>query len=161
MTTHTLRHHPASDSGLARWIGTGAVAGAVSVIVFHQAVAALLFALGITERIPYSTQPTAPFGLPQLWSIAFWGGAWGALLAASLRRLDGARLIAAATIFGAVLPTLVAWTLVAALKGQPLFAGGHAQGMATGLLVNAAWGLGTGIGLALFGRRYSIPQGRA
>ena len=62
-------------------------------IAFHQAVAALLFALGITERIPYSTQPTAPFGVPQLWSIAFWGGVWGALLAASPRRLDGARLI--------------------------------------------------------------------
>jgi hypothetical protein len=76
MTTHTLRHHQASQGGRARWIGTGALAGALSVIVFHQAVAALLFALGITERMPYSMQPSAPFGVPQLWSIAFWGRLW-------------------------------------------------------------------------------------
>jgi hypothetical protein len=149
MTTHTLRHHQASQSGLARWIGTGALAGALSVIVFHQAVAALLFALGVTERMPYSTQPSAPFGVPQLWSIAFWGGLWGIALAAALRGLRGAKLIFAATLFGALLPTLVAWTVVALLKGQPLFAGGLPAGIATGLLVNAAWGLGTGVGLAL------------
>lgn len=38
------------------------------------------------------------------------------------------------------------------LKGQALFAGGAPKGIVFGLLVNAAWGLGTGIGLAVFGR---------
>jgi hypothetical protein len=82
---------------------------------------------------------------------------WGVLLAAALRsyaRSYGDRaLVVAATIFGAFLPSLVAWTVVAALKGQPLFAGGAPKALAVGLLVNAAWGLGTGTGLALFGRR--------
>jgi len=45
------------------------------------------------------------------------------------------------------------WIVVAALKGLPLFAGGAPKALAVGLLVNAAWGLGTGTGLALFGRR--------
>ena len=148
MATHALSPH--HESGLARWLGTGAIAGAISVIVFHQALAALLYVLGLTERLPYSMQPTHPLGVPQLWSIVFWGAAWGAVLAATLRRLHGAALILAATLFGAILPSLVAWTLVAALKGQPLFAGGAPDGLAFGLLVNAAWGLGTGIGLALF-----------
>jgi hypothetical protein len=97
-------------------------------------------------------QPTKPFGLAQLWSIVFWGAVWGVALAAALSRLEGVRLLLAATVFGAVLPTLVAWTIVASLKGQPLFAGGVPKAMLVGLLVNAAWGLGTGIGLAVFGR---------
>jgi len=141
-----------TKENLGRWIVVGFLSGAVSVLLCHQVIAALLHAIGITPRVPYSTQPTGPLGVAQVWSLAFWGGVWGVLLAAALRRyVDGALVIAAA-IFGAILPSLVAWTLVAALKGQPLFAGGALKGLAVGLLVNAAWGLGTGTGLALFGR---------
>ena len=155
MTTHALPHY-ADRSSLARWIAVGVVFGALSVLVCHQTVAMLLYSIGMTQRMPYSMQPTQPFGIAQLWSIVFWGGVWGAALAAALRRLDGMRLVIAATVFGAILPTLVAWTVVASLKGQPLFAGGIPKAMAVGLLVNAAWGLGTGIGLAVLGRPLKI-----
>ena len=76
-----------------------------------------------------------------------------ALLAASLAKLDGARLLVAATLFGAILPTLVAWFVVAPLKGAPMAAGWAPAAMMVGPIVNAAWGLGTGIGLLLLGRR--------
>ena len=155
MTTHALSH-PREQSNLLRWIGVGILAGALAVLVCHQTVALLLYSMGITPRMPYSMQPTQPLGIAQLWSIVFWGGVWGAALAAALRRLDGARLVIAATLFGALLPTLVAWTVVASLKGQALFAGGVPKAMAVSLLVNAAWGLGTGTGLAVFGRRLKI-----
>ena len=137
---------------LPRWIIVGFVAGALSVLVFHQGAAALLHALDLTPRAPYSLQPTQPLGVPQLTSIAFWGGLWGILLAATFARLQGARLILAATIFGAILPTLVAWFVVAPLKGQPMAAGFVPAAMIIGPIVNAAWGLGTGLGLAIFGR---------
>lgn len=151
MSSNALHHYPAT-SELPRWLVVGFVSGAVSVLLFHQGTAALLHALELTAHAPYSLTPTSPFGVPQLGSIAFWGGIWGVLLAASLGRLDGAPLVLAAAAFGAVLPTLVAWFLVAPLKGQPLAAGGIPMAMAVGVMVNGAWGLGTGIGLALFGR---------
>jgi len=138
---------------MQRWIVVGALSGAVAVLVFHQGAAAALHALDLTARTPYSMQPTAPWGVPQLWSIAFWGGVWGALLAAMLARLDGGRLLLASLIFGAVLPTLVAWFVVAPLKGQPMAGGFVPAAMALGPIVNGAWGLGTGLGLMLFGRR--------
>jgi hypothetical protein len=141
-----------TKENLGRWIVVGFLSGAVSVLLCHQVIAALLHAIGITPRIPYSMQPTRPLGIAQVWSLAFWGGVWGVLLAAALRRYVDGALVIAATIFGAILPSLVAWTVVAALKGQPLFAGGAPKALAVGLLVNAAWGLGTGTGLALFGR---------
>jgi hypothetical protein len=74
------------------------------------------------------------------------------LFAALLRRLDGAPLVAAALVLGAVLPTLVAWFVVAPLKGQPMAAGFVPMAMALGVIANGAWGLGTGLGLALFRR---------
>lgn len=158
MTSQALRHHPAT-SGLPRWLIVGFVSGAVSVLVFHQGTAALLHALDLTARAPYSMQPTSPFGVPQLWSITFWGGIWGALLAATLARLDGAPLVIASLVFGAVLPTLIAWFIVAPLKGLPMAAGGVPMAMAIGPIVNGAWGLGAGIGLALFGRPRHSPKG--
>jgi hypothetical protein len=147
--------------GLARWILTGFLAGAVSVLIFHQGAVLLLNALELTERAPYSMQPTQPYGVPQLWSLAFWGGVWGALFAALLRRFAGAGLVAVSLLLGAVLPTLVAWFLVAPLKGQPVAAGLVPMAMAFGVIVNAAWGLGTGLGLAIFGRERTTDRRHA
>jgi hypothetical protein len=151
-------HHYPSTSELPRWLVTGFISGAVAVLVFHQGATALLHALDLTPRVPYSFEPSTPFGIPVVWSLTFWGGIWGALLAASLGRLAGASLVPGGALFGAALPTLAAWFLVAPLKGQPLAAGGVATAMAVGVIVNAAWGLGTGIGLALFGRHDSAAM---
>jgi hypothetical protein len=158
MNTHALRHdHHASESSLPRWIVVGFLSGAISVLVFHQGAAALLHALGLTPGAPYSMTPTAPWGIPQVGSLAFWGGVWGIAFAALLGRLDRGALVVASVFLGAVLPTLVAWFVVAPLKGQPPAAGGVPGAMMIGPIVNAAWGLGTGLGLALFGRRTRRP----
>jgi hypothetical protein len=127
-TSHALPHTP-HGAELSRWCLVGFFSGAASVLVFHQAAVALFHLLALTERQPYPLQPTSPWGVPQIWSLVFWGAVWGLLLAVTFARLDGMRLLVAATAFGAILPTLVA---------------------RFGL-----WGLGTGIGLALFGRRRS------
>jgi hypothetical protein len=151
MTTHAM---PRDQTALAlpRWLIIGFISGAVSVLLFHQGAAALLHALALTPNAPYSAEPTAPFGIPQVWSLAFWGGVWGVLLAATLARLRGSAFIVGAALFGALLPTLVAWFVVAPLKGQPIAAGFAPMAMLIGPIVNAAWGLGTGLGLALFGQ---------
>jgi hypothetical protein len=148
MVSHVLHR----EAHFSRWLFAGFVSGFVSVLVFHQGAAAILHALELIPRAPYSMQATSPFGIPQLWSIAFWGGIWGIVLAAALFRLDGARLLLAALVFGAIFPTLVAWFVVAPLKGQPVAGGFVPAAMAIGPIVNGAWGVGTGIGLALFGR---------
>jgi hypothetical protein len=89
MTSQVLHQYP-EGARLSHWIIVGFVSGAAAVLVFHQGAAALLHALELTARAPYSMQLTSPWGVPQLWSITFWGGRWGALLAATLARLEGA-----------------------------------------------------------------------
>ena len=153
MTTHAMPHDQTALA-LPRWLIVGFISGAVSVLLFHQGAAALLHSLALTPRAPYSMEPAAPFGIPQLWSLAFWGGVWGVVLAAALARLHGGAFIVGAALFGAVLPTLVAWFVVAPLKGQPMAADFVPMAMAIGPIVNAAWGLGTGLGLALFGESH-------
>lgn len=147
---------------LLAWLAMGCLAGAASVLALHQGALAVLHGLGLASRAPYSMQPTAPLGVPQLWSLAFWGGIWGIVLARVLWRLArGARLVLGAVAFAAVCPTLVAWFVVAPLKGQPLAAGGRLSAMATAVVINGAWGLGPGVGLALLGRqRQGAAMGR-
>jgi hypothetical protein len=151
MASHSFHRH-AAGTPVSRWLVVGFISGAIGVLVFHQGALAMLHSLGLTQNAPYSMKLAGPLGIPQVASLAFWGGVWGVILAWSLRRLDGPALVAGATVFGAILPTLVAWFVVAPLKGQPIAAGFVPAGMAVGVIVNAAWGLGTGAGLNLFGR---------
>ena len=130
------------------------IAGFVSVLLFHQGVLALLHAVNFAPRAPYATAPTQPFGIPQIWSSAFWGGIWGLIWVAVMPRFrDDKSYWLAALVFGAIVPTLVAWFVVAPLKGQPIAGGWKLAGIVTGLLVNGAWGIGTAGLLRLFSRK--------
>lgn len=134
------------------WISSF-IAGFFAVLVFHQPVLWLLAALKITQATPYAMKLTGPIGVPQFLSAAFWGGLWGIAFAIVSRRWrQDASYWLKALLFGMLLPTLVAWFIVAPLKGLPVAAGGKINGMVTGLCVNAAWGLGTAILLHVFSR---------
>ena len=49
----------------------GFIAGFLAVLVFHQPVLALLSSLGLAKATLYAMDPTAPFGVPRVISIAF------------------------------------------------------------------------------------------
>lgn len=133
-----------------RRISLAFLAGAIAVLTFHQLTLALLHVAQITPAVPFRMQPTRPFGVPQVLSLAFWGGAWGIVLAAIFDSLPYGRRVAAATLFGAIVPSLVAWFIVMPLKGQPAGGGWAGSSIVTALLVNGAWGIGTVLLLSLF-----------
>lgn len=128
----------------------GFIAGFVAVLLFHQPVLAVLSQIGVAKAGVYSLTPTAPLGVPQVISLAFWGGVWGVLFAAVEQRFPrGPAYWIIAFAFGAILPTLVAWFIVAPLKGLPVAGGWQLNRMITGILINGAWGLGTALLLRL------------
>jgi len=122
-------------------------AGFVAVLVFHQGILALLYGIHFEPHAPFPQQATAPFGVPAIWSLAFWGGVWGLVLAACERWFPrfGPAYLVAALMFGAVGPTFFAWFGVFPLKGIPIAGGFSATALITGVSVNAAWGLGAGL----------------
>jgi hypothetical protein len=127
------------------------VAGFIAVLLFHQPMLALLHAVGITRATAYPTSPVPPLEVPRVLSAAFWGGVWGMvflLLRPWVAR--GRAYFPGAVLFGAFVLSLVAWFVVAPLKGLPIGAGGNPARIATGLLVNGAWGFGTALLLLLF-----------
>lgn len=128
----------------------GFIAGFLAVLVFHQPVLFFLTSSGFAKAATYSMQATAPFGVPQALSLSFWGGMWGIVFALVEGRFPrGGAYWIVAFLFGAIFPTLVAWFVVAPLTGQPVAGGWDIYRMMTGLIINGAWGLGTGLFLAL------------
>jgi len=130
---------------------SGFIAGALSVVIFHQGSAFLLHHVGndipavvaVFGKVaaPFNMAATKPFGVPAIASQCFWGGAWGVVLAFILsRRLFPA--LAFSAIFGALALTVVAVTLVPYLKGLPGWNGAIPW---RGLLFNGAWGFGTAL----------------
>jgi hypothetical protein len=124
------------------------LAGFLATLFFHQPTLFLLKLAGFTDRAPYPMQAVPPFGVPAVISLSFWGGVWGILLWLVLRRRKESTYWTMALLFGAIAPTLVAGLVVAPLKHQPTPRGW--QMIVLGLIVNAAWGLGTAFFLRLF-----------
>ena len=141
-------------------IARGFIAGFASTLMFHQGMLMLLYSAGLTPNMPFDLQPTQPLGVPEVYSLALWGGVWGIVFLWVVGHLPQGRLYwIDSVIFGAVAPSLVAWFVVMPLKGMPMGGGWHAAGIATALLINGAWGLGTGLFLRLGHERFA-PQDR-
>ncbi|MDP1991468.1 MAG: hypothetical protein Q8K00_10635 [Syntrophales bacterium] len=121
------------------------LAGFASTFIFHQGLIAILHAAGCIPRVPYSFAPTAPFQIPQVISLAFWGGVWGIPLWLAIRRMGSPKYWLTALAFGAFLPSIVAWFVVFPLKGQPVAGGWKPSVLLLGLLLNGAWGIGVAL----------------
>lgn len=130
------------------------LAGFAATLIFHQPALWILNAAGVIDRAPYALDPTKPFGIPSVISLALWGGVWGILLWLVVRGdLKGTTYWLIAVVFGAIAPTLVAWFVAAPLKGQPIGGGWKTSAIATAVIINGAWGLGTAVFLKLFRTR--------
>ena len=77
----------------ARIAVLGFCAGFLAVLIFHQGVILLMYGGGLVPNPPFPMRPVPPFGVPQVISLAFWGGVWGILIGAiaSARRFPTAR----------------------------------------------------------------------
>jgi hypothetical protein len=127
------------------------VLGYASTLIFHQGLIAILHAIGFIPRLPYSLAPTAPFQIPQVISLAFWGGVWGVILWLMIRQMKNFKYWLMALVYGALLPSIVAWFVVFPLKGQPIAGGWKPANLIMALLLNGAWGIGFALLMKIFG----------
>ena len=131
-------------------LGMAFVAGVLATLVFHQITLWILHVAGIVPFAPFNMAPTKPFGVPDVVSLAFWGGVWGVLFQLTLARwFKGTAYWIAAIVAGGIFPTLVFLFVVAPLKfgGVPSDIAGF---FVIGFILNAMWGLGWALFLMLF-----------
>lgn len=125
------------------------IAGFVSTLVFHQGAVAALHAAGRWPKPAYPMTPTAPFKVPAVISLAFWGGLWGIALWLAIGGAAGLNYWLLWIVLGALGPTVVALFVVMPLKGMPVAAGWDPKIIVGALILNAAWGFGVALLLRL------------
>lgn len=130
-------------------------AGFIATLLCHQGLFTLFWATGLVEAAPYNLNPTQPFGVPAVISLAFWGGIWGLPTWLIIRNTRGAAYWFAALLFGGFGPSLVALTLVFPLKDRAFMADWDPGVLFAVFLLNAAWGLGVAACMRLAGQHPS------
>jgi hypothetical protein len=137
----------AAIGATAARLGHGFVAGFLATLLFHESGLALLHQVGLFAGAAFDFRPVAPFGVPAVIQMAFWGGVWGivfVLVEHLIARGPGGYWLGA-LLFGAIVPTLVLWFVVLPLKGQPAGHGFRFPGVLVAPFVNGLWGLGTAV----------------
>ncbi len=132
----------------------GCVAGAVSVLLFHQTSLQILFWLGLAPLAAFRVAHVPPFNMPMVVSITFWGAVYGGIFAALTTRLRKPLWW-----FGVPLglcAMLIGWFVFLPLKGQPMAFGGQTGPILRTLLAYNLWGIGVTLILPLLHPR---PRG--
>jgi hypothetical protein len=127
-------------------LALGFVAGAIAVVTVHELINYILHAMGLFPRVPWSMEPSAVTGVPQIVSDMFWGGLWGVLFVLLLGIIPGGSLPVQGLIYGIVAPAILGvFILVPLITGRfPLFFGGDIKLIGSVLLILAGWGAATG-----------------
>jgi hypothetical protein len=121
------------------------IAGFLATLIFHQGLLAALHAAGASPRPAFNMTAVPPLGVPQVISLAFWGGLWAIAMAYAFKDLSGGSYWLWWTVIGAIAPSIVALFVVFPLKGMPMAGGWDPKLIIGALLLNGAWGFGTAL----------------
>lgn len=137
----------------ARQAVFGFVAGALSVLVFHQGMVLALHLMGQIPGFPWSLRSVAPLGVPQIVNQMFWGGLWGIGFVFVGARIPVPSDIGRGAIYGLLGPWLLGnGILVPLFKSGTLLFGFNPQNMWRGALIGAAFGIGIAVFIRLLAR---------
>lgn len=122
----------------------GFLAGVIATLTVHELISLALLNAGAFERVPWSMEPAAMTGIPQIASDAAWGGIWGAMFAVILGAKPKGSMTLRGILLGLLGPALLGvFLLVPFLKGEALFLGGNVDAIVAVLLIAAGFGAAT------------------
>jgi hypothetical protein len=127
-------------------LALGFIAGAIAVVTAHEIINFILLQAGLFPRVPWSMEPAAVTGVPQIVSDMFWGGVWGILFVLLYGIIPGGSPTVKGLVFG-ILGTAVlgVFILVPLITGRfPLFFGFDPMPILSVLLILAGFGAAMG-----------------
>ena len=119
---------------------SGCVAGALSVLMFHQTTLQIFFWLGWAPQAAFRIAQVPPFNAPLVVSITFWGAVYGGvfgLLMPGLREHVWRR-----GIIAGLCAMMLGWFVFLPLMGHPIAFGWQSGPMLRSFIAYQAWGFG-------------------
>jgi hypothetical protein len=121
----------------------GFVAGAIAMVTVHELITMWLLNAGYASRVPWSMEPSALTGYPQIATDAVFGGVWGAIFALILGNVPRGSMTVRGALLGLIGPALVgALVVIPLIRSEPPFYGND---------INLIWPVlvsGAGFGIA-------------
>ena len=130
----------------------GGIAGAISVLVFHQTVLQLFFWCGLAPQAAFRVAVVPPFNAPMVVSITFWGAVYGGVFGWLAPRLP--QPILAKAFLAGLFALLLSWFVVRPLAGNPVAFGWQIAPMLRSSAACFMWGVGITLVLPLL-----LPRG--
>jgi hypothetical protein len=149
-------------ASIQKRIVLGVVAAVISVLIFHQGMWATFSYLdlpGLGMPRPFPTDPIAPFGVPRIVNLCFWGGVWGAVFGAIWTGPRASNWWAG--ILLGIAAALTGLFIVPAIKGLPVGGGWIWGSWVKSLMINGTWGLGVGLLLSIMPYQTASRGGHA
>lgn len=122
----------------------GAVAGALSMLVFHQTTLQIFFWTGLAPQAAFRVAQVPPFNAPMVVSLTFWGAVYGGIFGFVMPRIQAN--IWLKCLSAGLCGMLLAWFVFQPLMGHPAAFGWQPWPMLRSAI---AWGM-WGVGLRLF-----------
>jgi hypothetical protein len=136
----------------------GCIAGAISVLVFHQTTLQLFFWLGLAPQAAFRVAVVPPFYAPMVVSSTFWGAVYGGMFGLLAPYLPRPILVRGAT--AGLCAMLISWFVVRPLAGHPVAYGWQIQPMLRSCAACWMWGIGVTLILPLLQPRRLIGRRR-
>lgn len=135
----------------------GCVAGAISVLAFHQTTLQLFFWLGWAPHAAFRVAQVPPFHAPMVASITFWGAVYGGVFGALVPRIKGPLWLKG--MVAALCAMVLGWFVFLPAIGLPAAFGWQPWPMLRSFTAYQMWGFGLSVVLPLLHpRRTHGPQ---
>jgi hypothetical protein len=118
----------------------GCIAGAISVLVFHQTTLQLFFWSGLASQAAFRVANVPHFHAPMVVSITFWGAVYGGIFGLLAPRLPRPILIKA--LLASLFAMSMSWFVVRPLAGHPMAFDWQAASMLRSAAACFMWGIG-------------------
>lgn len=125
----------------------GCIAGAISILVFHQTTLQIFFWLGLAPQAAFRVAVVPPFNAPMVVSITFWGAVYGGLFGLLAPRLATPNVVKA--LVAGLFAVLMGWFVVRPLAGHPIAFGWQTAPMLRSAAACFMWGIGVTLILPL------------
>lgn len=124
----------------------GFLAAAIAVLTIHELLVMLfMYAGNLPQATPWSLKPTGPWNIPTVLNSVFWGGLWGVVYVFISDLLPFTQIWLKGAAFGILIAVVSNFTLLALIKGKPLFMGFKFKLIAAVLVILSGFGAVTAV----------------
>lgn len=147
-----------SPNALSTRVFLGLVAGALSMLLFHQTSLQIAYWAGLANHPAFRLTVVPPFNAPMVASLTFWGAVFGGA-ATACPKIPGGSMMRG--LIAGLFALLMTWFVVRPFAGHPIAFGWNLRPMLLSAAAYLIWGFGLVLIQPMLSPRCLLQRSRA